>query len=424
MGWMAALGRISLLVAAAAIIGAIYGYPLAGAAIALVGVILFWQVQMHRVQSWLSDPKKLPPDVYGIWGELSARIYLQQRNHKKVQKRLQSNIDHLQDSLSSMRDGVVMVDEQGSIEWCNAAAGPLLGLRYPEDVGQTLTNLVRQPEFNRYFLAADYSVPLQFTKMSNAGIHLRVEITYFGRGERLLFIRDVSEAVRREQTRRDFVANVSHELRTPLTVISGYLDNFRDNAEQLPETFVRPLEQMSQQAQRMESLLKDLLWLSRIEDEAREAKRESVNVGTIAQKAVEELAAAFPGREVRVEADPDLTILGNYQELYSATSNLVSNALKYGGEQGAVTVRWGREGEHAILAVADTGPGIDEIHLPRLTERFYRVDVSRSTRTGGTGLGLAIVKHVAQVHGAHLQIDSELGVGSTFSLVFPLEVDL
>lgn len=423
MGWLAALSRVGLVVAAAVAIGALYGYPWVGAVLALAAVIVFWQLQMHRVQQWLNDPTKMPPDVYGIWGELSARIYLLQRTHKKVQKRLEASVEHLQDSMSSMRDGVIMVDEQATIVWCNAAVEPLLGLRFPDDIGQTLTNLVREPQFNAYFLEGQYQSPLQFAKTANGAMHLRVEITYFGKGERLLFVRDVSEAVRMEQVRRDFVANVSHELRTPLTVISGYVDNFRDNADQLPPAFSRPLDQMSQQAQRMESLLKDLLWLSRIESEKRDAKHELVDLAPLVQEVAEEARGAFPGRAVEVLAQQGLRILGDYQELYSAVSNLVGNALKYSDDSTVVIVRWTQMGEHAILSVEDSGPGIDEMHLPRLTERFYRVDTSRSTQTGGTGLGLAIVKHVAQAHDAQLLIDSELGSGSTFSLVFPWEGD-
>lgn len=420
MGWVASIARLTMVIAASATIGALYDQPLLGIIIALVAIILFWQAQMHRVQVWLSDPEKVPPDVYGIWGELSARIYLHQRNHKKVQEALQSSLEHLQDSFSSMRDGVIMVDDQGCIEWSNSAVNTLLGIRYPDDVGQTLTNFIREPTFNEYFLAGDYSKPQQFATVANSSLFLRVEVTYFGKGERLLFVRDVSESVRMEQMRTDFVANVSHELRTPLTVITGYLANFKDNASVLPEQFAKPISQMGQQARRMENLLKDLLWLSRIESEKREAKREMIDVGAIALEISDETGAAYPDCKVAVSCDSNLTILGDYQELYSAVSNLVTNAIKYAGDAGVVKVGWTSRGENAILTVQDNGPGIDDMHIPRLTERFYRVDNSRSTQTGGTGLGLAIVKHVAQAHDAQLLIDSELGKGTTFSLSFPL----
>lgn len=419
MGWLAAMGRIAVILAFAALLGGLYGYPMQAMIIALVAIILFWQTQMHRVQVWLNDPEQVPPDVYGIWGDLSARFYLHQRNHKKIQQRLQANLEHLQDSFSSMRDGVVMVDDQAVIEWSNEAVAPLLGLRYPEDVGQTLTNLVREPVFNEYFLAGDYSKPLEFPTIANSNLYLRIEVTYFGKGERLLFVRDVSESVRMEQIRRDFVANVSHELRTPLTVISGYLDNFEDSADSLPATLEKPVAQMRQQAQRMENLLKDLLWLSRIESEGREAKRELVDVGIIVKEIADEVGTMHPDCELVLTLEQGARVFGDYQELYSAVSNLVNNAIKYAGDAGTVAVHWFAQGDTAVLTVKDNGPGIDERHIPRLTERFYRVDSSRSTHTGGTGLGLAIVKHVAQAHDAKLTITSELGVGTTFSLTFP-----
>lgn len=420
MGAVASLVRVGLLLAAAAVLGSLYGYPMQAMIVALLLIVLFWQTQMNRVQAWLNDPEGVPPDVYGIWGELTARIYLHQRNHKKVQKRLQANVEHLQDSLSSIRDGVVMVDDQSSIEWSNQAVLPLLGLRFPEDVGQTLTNLVREPVFNEYFLAGDYSKPLEFATIANADLHLRIEVTNFGQGERLLFVRDVSESVRMEQIRRDFVANVSHELRTPLTVVSGYLANFEDNLDSLPGPFVKPVLQMQQQAQRMQDLVKDLLWLSTIESEEHGLKREWVDVGDVVKGVVEELAPAHPDALFELSLEENVKIQGDYRELYSAVSNLVTNALKYGGHAGSVFVSWGANEGVATLSVKDNGPGIDEVHIPRLTQRFYRVDGSRATQTGGTGLGLAIVKHVVQSHDAQLRIDSTPGDGSTFSIVFSL----
>jgi two-component system phosphate regulon sensor histidine kinase PhoR len=314
-----------------------------------------------------------------------------------------------------------MVDGLGAIKWLNSAVEPLLGLRYPEDTGQTLTNLVRAPEFNRYFLARDYTAPLQY--LSDAGkekAHLRVEITRFGEGERLLFIRDVSSAVRMEQMRRDFVANVSHELRTPLTVISGYLSTILDNSQELPPQYVKPLQQMGQQAQRMENMLKDLLWLSRIESGKPEESRELVDIRGLLQELRDELAEAYPDSAIVLDLASDRKIQGDYRQLYSAVSNLAINAIKYSPNGSPVTLGWHFQDGKCRLQVRDTGIGIDSLHIPRLTERFYRVDDSRNSATGGTGLGLAIVKHVAAAHGAHLQIDSKLGEGSTFTLVFPV----
>ena len=419
MSWLAAAGRIFLIAASASFLGWLYGYPLTTLTLVLAGFILFWLYQLHRVHAWLQDPRQAPPDAYGIWGELLARIYLHQRVNKEIQDKLQANVKYLQDSFASMRDGVVMVSDSGAIKWMNDAVGPLLGLRHPQDTGRTLTNLVREPEFNRYFLAADYSAPLQYSVGGSKPKRLRVEITRFGEGERLLFVRDVSDAVRMEQIRRDFIANVSHELRTPLTVISGYLGTFMSSASDLPERYTKPLQQMSQQAERMENLLKDLLWLSRIESEKRGERQERVDVAGLLQELREELSHSYPQGNVSIEVATDKKIVGDYRELYSAISNLANNALKYSPEGAAVTIRWYSRNDKCIVEVEDEGIGIDEIHLPRLTERFYRVDDSRSSNTGGTGLGLAIVKHAVAKHGGELKITSEVGVGSTFTLIFP-----
>jgi len=421
MSWFPAALRILVAVFLAAALGSIYGYVLEATLTVLALVIIFWLYQMQRVQSWLNEPRQAPPDAYGMWGELLTRLYSQQKQHLEAQAKLQFTVEYLQDSFAAIRDGVVMVDEQGIIKWLNKAAEPLLGLRFPEDKGQTLTNLVREPEFNRYFLSRDYAEPLQYqaTRASEQAF-VRVEITFFGEGDRVLFVRDVSQDVRMEQMRRDFVANVSHELRTPLTVISGYLSTFLSNTEEIPERYLKPLKQMAQQAQRMEGLVRDLLWLSRIESEKRNESAETVDVGGLLQELRDELKEAYPQSPVGLDIGSERSITGNYQKLYSAVSNLAINAIKYSDPGSPVTIRWQVEGDTGLLRVEDRGVGIDSVHIPRLTERFYRVDDSRNTSTGGTGLGLAIVKHVAAAHGAKLRIESELGEGSAFTLVFPL----
>jgi two-component system phosphate regulon sensor histidine kinase PhoR len=420
MTWYASAVRILLIVTLSIALGSIYGYALEAATLALLVLVCFGMYQLHRLQLWLQKPNESPPDAYGIWGDLVSRIYSHQRVNSEAQAHLQSTVEYLQDSFAAMRDGVVMVDDQGAIKWLNRAVEPLLGLRYPEDTGQTLTNLVRSPEFNYYFLGRDYSRPLEYLAVGDKSrIYLRVEITRFGEGERLLFIRDVSSAVRMEQMRRDFVANVSHELRTPLTVISGYLSTFLENAQELPSRYVKPLHQMSQQAQRMENMLKDLLWLSRIESENRAESRELIDVRGMLQELQDELAEVYPESTVTLDLASDIKIQGDYRQLYSAVSNLASNAIKYSPPGSPVTIRWMVKDGNLALQVQDNGIGIDSVHIPRLTERFYRVDDSRNSATGGTGLGLAIVKHVAAAHGARLQIQSKLGEGSTFTLLFP-----
>lgn len=421
MSWISAAIKILFLTILASGLGWLYGYPLEFALFALVLVIGFWLYQMQRVQTWLNEPGKAPPDAWGIWGDLLTRLYTHQHMHLEAQAQLQSTLEYLQDSFAAIRDGVIMVDEQGVITWFNRAVEPLLGLRHPEDRGQPLANLVRDPEFNAYFLARDYAEPLQYqAKRGAEQTFIRVEITHFGEGDRVLFIRDVSRAVRLEQMRRDFVANVSHELRTPLTVITGYLSTFLANDELMPEHYRKPVKQMAQQAQRMEGLIRDLLWLSRIEAEKRDEPTETVDMGGLMQELKDELKEAYPESEVRLNIDSEKGVKGSYQKLYSAVSNLAINAIKYSPPASPITINWRVEQQRGLLSVEDKGVGIDYLHIPRLTERFYRVDDSRNTATGGTGLGLAIVKHVAAAHDASLEIESKLGEGSTFTLVFPV----
>ena len=400
-------------------LGWYFGYPLAGATLTLLAVVMFWSYQMSRLQQWLQAPDSPPGDIYGVWGDIVAHIYRRQRVAAMDQKRLQSTLDYLLESFASMRDGVVLVERSGGISWCNEAATRLLGLRYPQDTGQAITNLVRDPDFNQYVAEQRYAEPLYFATDGEQKLHLQVIITRFGEGDSLLFVRDVTERIRMEQMRRDFVANVSHELRTPLTVISGYLATFLTDPQRLPEHYVKPVKQMALQAERMETLLKDLLWLSRIESEERQEKLESINMVALLEELKDELSGTQPQRCVRLDIQCQQNIMGDYREIYSAVSNLVQNALNYSASDTAVVISWLERGDECLLSVIDLGQGIDPVHIPRLTERFYRVDDSRSSATGGTGLGLAIVKHVAASHAVRLNIESTPGKGSTFTLVFP-----
>jgi two-component system phosphate regulon sensor histidine kinase PhoR len=419
MTWLTAAARICTLLFVAAVLGWYYGQPLAAVTIALVGLVLLWLYQMYQVQRWLRQPGEPPPEVYGIWGDLLSQIYQLQRKGGEARARLQSTVDYLQDSFASMRDGVAIVDDQGGLKWFNESAQRLLGLR-PDDRGQSLMNLLRTPEFLRYFNRGDYSQPLQYRVGGDDGVYQRVEITRFGDGDRLLFIRDVTAEVRMEKVRKDFVANVSHELRTPLTVISGYLGTFLSDTSRLEPRYIKPLQQMLQQAVRMENLLKDLLLLARIESEQGIGQLVPIDLCSLLAELQDELRTAHAGRKIELVLDLDAghKVLGNYRELYSAVSNLVLNAIKYSPADSVVTISWRQLGVNYVLEVKDRGLGIEQRHIPRLTERFYRVEDSRASSTGGTGLGLAIVKHIAASHGLRLEINSEPGKGSVFSLVF------
>jgi two-component system phosphate regulon sensor histidine kinase PhoR len=418
MHWLSLFLRVLLFSGAGFGLGWYFGQPWVGGFVAILLVLALWCYQLWRLQRWLQSSGELPRGVYGIWGQTISRIYQRQREAEETRRRLQSTVDYLLESFASMRDGVVIVEASGGIRWCNEAATRMLGLRFPEDTGQAITNLVRYPDFTEYVNASDYSEPLYFAASGETRRHLQVIITRFGDGDSLIFVRDITDLAKTEQMRRDFVGNVSHELRTPLTVITGYLATMLGDVDALPPAYVKPMQQMEQQARRMENLLNDLLWLSRIESEEREEKLESIDIASMLEELREELSSTHNGRRVDLKIEDRYCVTGDYRQLYSAVSNLLNNAIKYSDAACPITVSWQRRGSDVVLAVRDRGIGIDAHHIPRLTERFYRVDDSRSSSTGGTGLGLAIVKHVAASHGARLEVESKLGGGSTFSLVF------
>jgi len=337
-----------------------------------------------------------------------------------VRGRLQAVIDRVQESTAALKDAVVMLDSLGNLEWWNRAAETLLGLKTPQDSGQSMTNLVRDPRFKEYFERGNYSEALEIPSPVNDHRRLQFHITRYGNHEHLLLVRDVTRLHQLEQMRKDFVANVSHELRTPLTVIAGYLETLLDNVEAVNPRWLRALQQMQQQGGRMQTLLNDLLLLAKLEATDYPSDNQPVAVDLLLLSIVND-AQALSGEQrhrISLEADPHLRLKGSEPELRSAFSNLVFNAVKYTPAEGEIRVRWYADEQGAYLAVSDSGMGIDARHLPRLTERFYRVDSSRASNTGGTGLGLAIVKHVLLRHRGQLDIASVPGKGSTFTCRF------
>lgn len=419
--WRAELRKLLLVLAASASLGWLTGFTLEMLCLGLALITGIWLWQLWRMRRWLVDPNAAPPESAGIWGLVYDTIYGLQRENREARGRLQSTVDYLRSSFASMRDGVVILTQSGAIEWSNAAAGPLLGLQYPRDRGQPVLNLLRWPAFHEYFLQGEFQQPLQLPSAANERQILQVEITTFAGGDFLLFIRDVTQLVQMEQMRRDFVGNVSHELRTPLTVFKGYLDTLGSGELSADKRYSKAMSQMAAQVLRMETLLSDLLWLSRIESVSEERANETVDVAAMLEELREELHSSHPGRLVVLELNTRNTVSGDYRELRSAVSNLVINAIKYSADEQPVLVIWEEVADGLQLVVKDHGLGIEEQHLSRITERFYRVDESRSAMTGGTGLGLAIVKHVAASHRAELLIDSEPGRGSRFSLLFPMQ---
>lgn len=422
--WKIECRNLALLLAFAGVVGWPLGLHTVFMLLAVLGYTAWVLFQLKRIKDWLdlSDGAP-PPESQGIFGSVLDEIYRLQRIGQEERKKLREEIKYLQDSFASLEDGAVMLDGSGAISWCNKAAMELLGLRYPDDQGRQVTNLIRNPRFLHYFESADYDESLQIRSPANDNTDLSIKVTYFGKGNRLMLVRDVTQANRLQQMRKDFVANVSHELRTPLTVVTGYLETLADMGPPDEVSWRRAMDQMLSQSRRMEALIKDLTALSRLESAPERAEHQSIDLRPMLDMIREEAVAAVPpNRRVTftVECDDSLQLQGNATEIHSAINNLVVNAAKYCGDNGSVTIRWYKDKRAAYLEVEDDGVGIEAHHLPRLTERFYRVDKSRSLETGGTGLGLAIVKHVLLHHQAELQIRSEVGRGSTFTCVFPL----
>ncbi|GAC1620802.1 MAG: phosphate regulon sensor histidine kinase PhoR [Nevskia sp.] len=418
------LFKSSLRIGLAALLGLWIGQVLPMVVAALTLSLILHLSRLARLSAWLVQPKLIDlPVLGGIWGEVfDGLLNLQKRNRKRKRK-LAAILSEFQASTEALPDGAVVLGPNGEIIWFNPAAQALLGLRLHQDLGLRIANLVRKPAFTEYFAAADYSGEVEAGSPVNAAIVLSFRIIPYGNGQRLLIVRDVSELRRLETARRDFVANASHELRTPLTVLRGYLDVMEPETHTggALESWSAPLREMRNQSARMESLIHDLLKLARLESDVIHTRQDLLDVPRMLARTQEEAKAISKGQH-RFEFDiqQDLRLYGRETETQSIFTNLISNAIQYTPAGGVVSVSWKSDDQGAVFRVADSGIGIAEKDLVRVTERFYRVDVGRSRASGGTGLGLSIVKHALEHHEGRLTIESELGVGSTFSCHFPL----
>jgi len=420
--WTAELRRLFLLLFLAAIAGIPLDHP--GAFVLLVlGGYLAWHLRnLYRLYHWLQDGHRFhPPEASGIWGDVFHLLYRLQLRNRKRKRRLTGLIKRFQEATAAMPDATVILDADGAIEWFNGAAQSLLGLQPGRDVGQRILNLIRHPDFTRFLAMGTVKEPLRMLSPLDDRVTLNIRVVPYGREQRLLIARDVSQQQRLEQMRRDFVANVSHELRTPLTVVSGFLETLVDEQGDYPAHVSRSLELMQQQTARMQHIVEDLLLLSRLETDRTRPPHQVVSVPAVLAMIEEGVTPLVEQKrqQLGIECDSSLWLYGAEKELYSAFSNLITNAVRYTPEGGEIAVRWYRDESGAHLEVRDTGVGIAPQHIPRLTERFYRVDVGRSRDAGGTGLGLAIVKHVVSRHEGNLRISSMLNKGSTFSIDFP-----
>ncbi|MFA7240159.1 MAG: phosphate regulon sensor histidine kinase PhoR [Sulfuricellaceae bacterium] len=389
--------------------------------VALLFYIVFHLRNLRDLAWWLEHPESNEvPGGRGIWYDVFSRLYQQRRSQSNSQYDIEAALERFQRAAEAMPDGIVMLNNKDQIEWCNAVAEAQFGLNLERDRGQWLSYLLRQSQFSEYLAAHNYRESLVIKSLRNRDLTLSIQMAPFGDEQKLLLIRDITQIERVETMRRDFVANVSHELRTPLTVVGGFLETLAD-AEKLEGEEIRHyLRLMHSQTTRMQRLVEDLLTLSRLESSSGNAQENPVDVPHLIETLYREALSLSNGKHrIRLDSRAQEGLLGNEDELHSAFGNLVSNAIRYTPAGGEIVLTWENAGDRAAFSVTDTGLGIDAEHVPRLTERFYRVDRGRSRETGGTGLGLAIVKHILTRHQAKLEIDSEPGAGSTFRVIFP-----
>jgi len=420
--WWFAAGRLLGTVVIGCGVGWLLGNLWAGLAVALALHLTWVLTNLFRLEWWLRHRSYAdPPDVGGVWGEIIAQIVRLHRRKRFHKQRFVQLMRQLQRSTAALPNGVVILNAQREIVWFNRMAARLLNLRRTADLGMRIENLLREPEFVRYLAGQDYSNPVVIRQTTGEDCYLSMQVAPYGDGQLLLLVSDVSRQMRLEAVRRDFVANASHELRSPLTVISGYLETLSQDPVLDPD-LQGPVAEMRRQAERMTAIIRDLLELSRLEESDEVVGGEPIDIAALLSLLRKDvLARPSHPREVRVRIDSIAQLIGDEPEIHSAFSNLVDNAAKYTPPEGALEMRWWVDEEGAHFAVSDTGMGISPEHIPRITERFYRVDPGRSRATGGSGLGLAIVKHVLQRHGATLEVESTVGVGSTFACHFPPE---
>jgi two-component system phosphate regulon sensor histidine kinase PhoR len=421
-GWQS-ISRLGVTLLAALLVGLATGRIALAFAIvlAIYGAVQLWN--LLRFEHWLRRRRiEEPPDISGLWGEVVAivsRIYRRKQFHRA---RVTALLREFRRLTTAMPEGAVLLGPEHEILWFNQRAAEWLGLKRKRDFGMRIENLVRQPDFVEYLRSGEEVEGVVVQDPVDFGRWFSFHVVRTGVAERqLLMVRDVSREQQLQSMRKDFVANASHELRSPLTVISGYLDALADD-QKLDPTWSAPILEMRRQAERMSTIISDLLELSKLESGGRPLDAEPIDIpGMLALLRKETLALEHRPHEVRLTLDSGAWLKGVESEIHSIVSNLLSNAVKYTPAQGEVELRWWTDDEGGHISVRDTGVGIASEHIPRLTERFYRVDSGRSRDLGGSGLGLAIVRHALQRHDGTLTIESIEGRGSTFTCHFPAE---
>ncbi len=425
--------RLSIILIIALVIGLIFDHVSLSLFLATLGCLIWQQQKLTQLLNWVQNRNKTePPEVSGNFEDIVREIDRLHLRHKKRKKKLAAYLQQFHQATSALPDATIVLDDENRIQWANKAAANSLNIHWPQDQRQRITNLIRSPELVRY-LEGDFQDrrnTVEIKSPLNNEVYLSLRIVPYGKNQRLFVARDVTRMQKLIEIRKDFVSNVSHELRTPLTVLRGYLETMFEDKKNCPDHWRPSLKTMEEQTIRMNEVIDDLLTISRLEEGRFVMKPETVIVPEMIREIHEEavaLSLEISGAdkqhlfEISIEAD--LWIKGSTAEIYSAFSNLVFNAVRYTPDGGLIRIHWySDEDGNAYMEITDNGIGIPPQHIPRLTERFYRVEQSRSRDNGGSGLGLSIVKHVLSRHKATLAIESTLGKGSTFRCGFPKEV--
>jgi two-component system phosphate regulon sensor histidine kinase PhoR len=415
-GWIQEFWRLVVLMllawAAGSVVDQVYLFLL----LALLAYSLRNLYNLRRLAIWLGNPKFADiPIHFGLWGDVYSKVARVSLRQAQREKRLAELVNEYTASTSALPDGAVALDSSGRIRWFNDAATRLLGLQPAKDIGQPLLNLCRNPEMVSFVRNPDYARVLQISAPGDSERQLEMRLAPYGDDQTLLLAQDITERLRHERMRKDFVANVSHELRTPLTVIGGFIENLQMDENLQNDRMTRPLELMAQQTARMGRIVEDLLLLARLESDSNRNQNDRVDIGELIRNVADEcqaLADDIP--RIDCEVTSTRHVLGDEKQLRSVVTNLVVNAINHTSAEQRVDLSWRDEGAQSLLEVRDNGIGIAPEHIPRLTERFYRVDAGRSRDRGGTGLGLAIVKHILHHHDAKLEIQSRPQEGSRF----------
>jgi two-component system phosphate regulon sensor histidine kinase PhoR len=404
---------LAISIFAALIIGAMIGNIIL-TLLVVVSAYLAWSLyNTDRLVKWLHKPSKNVPESSGIWDDIFRQTYQQYQRQRKARRKLTAMLTRFQESTRALPYSTIVLNKYDEIEWFNPAARTLFNLHSNHDVGQNIINLIRHPSFADYLRQRKFSKPLE---IDMAGRNLVFNITPYGSGQNLVITRDTTQSKQIDTMRRDFIANASHELRTPITVIVGFLEILQEKA---PEDLRQPIESIQRQTDRMQRLLLELLELAKLESETSIENPQQINLRAILEDLYSDALSMDNGRhKITLEAE-DTWIEGNADEICIAISNLITNAIRYTPDGKRIDIRLEHRNEDVCIMLKDEGIGIEAEHIPRLTERFYRVDPGRSREQGGTGLGLAIVKHVLERHNGYLSIDSRPGHGSTFRCCFP-----